>query len=72
VASVDELNLMGDYIDTINKVAGTYINGSEEVCLDIKASKTWYMLVCHDQKAGQILYIKVSVEKSRNSDIHYY
>jgi hypothetical protein len=59
VAYADDVNLLGDNVDTINKNAGTLIDASKEVGLEENIEKTKYMLVSRDQNAGQNRDIKV-------------
>jgi folylpolyglutamate synthase/dihydropteroate synthase len=49
----DEVNLLGDNINTIKKNIATLIDASKEVVLDVNAEKTRYMLLSHYQNAGQ-------------------
>jgi hypothetical protein len=49
LAYVDDVNLLGDNIDTISKNTGALINGSKEVGLE----KTKYMLLSRQQNVGQ-------------------
>jgi hypothetical protein len=44
MAYADDLNLLGDNIDTINKNTETLIDASKEVGLEVKVEKTKYML----------------------------
>jgi hypothetical protein len=53
LAYVDDVNLLGDNIDTINKNTETLIDASKEVGLEVNVEKTKYMLVSQDQNAGQ-------------------
>jgi hypothetical protein len=50
---VGDVNLLGDNTDTINKNAETLIVASKEVCLEVNAEKTNYMLLSCHQNAGQ-------------------
>jgi hypothetical protein len=52
LAYADDVNLLGDKIDTINKNAETLIDASKEVGLEVNVEKTKYMLVSQDQNAG--------------------
>jgi hypothetical protein len=47
----DDVNLLGDNIDTIKKHMET--DASNEVGLKVKAKKTTYMLSYHQQNAGK-------------------
>jgi hypothetical protein len=45
LAYTDDVNLLGDNIDTIKKKAETLIDASKEVGLEISVEKTKYMLL---------------------------
>jgi hypothetical protein len=45
LAYADDVNLVGDNIDTINKITRTLIDPSKEVGLEVNVDKTKYMLV---------------------------
>jgi hypothetical protein len=45
LAYADDVNLLGDNIDTINKNTGILIDANKEVGLEINVEKTKYMLV---------------------------
>jgi hypothetical protein len=49
----DDVNLLGDNIDTIKKNAETLIDGSKEVGLEINVEKTKRMLLSRHQNVGQ-------------------
>jgi hypothetical protein len=59
LAYVDDGNLLGDNIDTINKNTQTLIGASKEVDLEVNVEKTKYMLVSQNQNAGQNREIKI-------------
>jgi hypothetical protein len=59
LAYADDMNLLGDNIDTINKNTQTLIDASKEVGLEVNVEKTMYMLVSRDQNAGQNREIKI-------------
>jgi hypothetical protein len=59
LAYADDVNLLGDNIDTINKNTDTLIDASKEVGLDVNVEKTKYMLVSWDQNGGQNRDIKI-------------
>jgi hypothetical protein len=54
------VNLLGVNIDTIKKVTGTLIDASREVCLEVNAEKTKYILLSRHQNAGQNHDIKTA------------
>jgi ribosomal protein S2 len=49
----DDVNLLGDNIDTTKKNTQTLIDASKDVGLDVNTDKTKYMLLSRHQKAGQ-------------------
>jgi biotin operon repressor len=53
LAYTDDVNLLGDNIDTIKKNIETLIDASKEVGLEIKVEKTKYMLLPRQQNVGQ-------------------
>jgi hypothetical protein len=59
LASADDVNLLGDNMDTINKNTETLVYASKEVGLEVKVDKTKYMLVSRDQNAGQNREVKI-------------
>jgi hypothetical protein len=58
-ANADDVNLLGDNIDTINRNTETLIDASKEVGLEVNVEKTKYMLVSRDQNARQHRDIKI-------------
>jgi hypothetical protein len=54
LAFADDVNLLVDNIDTINRNTETLIDASKEVGLEVNEEKTKYMLVSRDRNAGQI------------------
>jgi hypothetical protein len=52
LAFADDVNLLGDIIDTIEKNTETLIDASKEVGLEINVEKTKYMLLSRHQNAG--------------------
>jgi hypothetical protein len=44
LASANDVNLLGDNVDTIKKKTETLIDAIEEVALEVNAEKTKYML----------------------------
>jgi hypothetical protein len=53
MAYAEDVNLFGDNIDTVKKNAGTLIDASKEVALEINIEKTKCMLLSHHQNSGQ-------------------
>jgi hypothetical protein len=52
LAYADDVNLLGDNIDTINKNTEILIKASKEVGLVVNVEKNKYMLVSRDENAG--------------------
>jgi hypothetical protein len=72
LAYADDLNLLGDNINTINKNTETLIDASKEVGLKVNVEKTKYVLVSHDQNADQNWGIKIGNRSFENvSDFMY-
>jgi hypothetical protein len=53
LAYADDVNLLGDNVDTIKKNKETLIDASKEVGLEINVDKTKYMLLSRRQNVGQ-------------------
>jgi hypothetical protein len=66
LAYADDVNLLGDNIDTINKNTETVIGASKEVGLEVNVEKTKYMLVSRDQNAGQNREINMGYRSFEN------
>jgi hypothetical protein len=58
----DDVNLMGDSMDTIKKNTGTLTDVSKEVGLEVNAEQTRYLLLSHHQNAGQKHDIKIATD----------
>jgi hypothetical protein len=58
LAYADDVNLLGDNIDTIKKNMEILIDATKEVGLEINVEKTKYMLLSRHQNAGQNWDIK--------------
>jgi hypothetical protein len=61
LAYADDVNLLGDNIDTIKKNAETLIDASKEIGLEINVEKTKYMLLSRLQNVGQNRDIKIAI-----------
>jgi hypothetical protein len=66
LAYADDVNLLGDNIDTTNKNTETLIDASKEVGLEVNVEETKYMLVSRDQNAGQNREIKIGNRSFEN------
>jgi hypothetical protein len=66
LAYADDVNLMGDNIDTIKKNMEALIDASKEVGLEINIEKTKYMLLSHHQNVGQNRDIKIANRSFEN------
>jgi hypothetical protein len=60
LAYADDVNLLGDNIDTIKKNTETLTDANKEVDLEINAEKSKYMLLSHYQNAGQYRDIEIA------------
>jgi hypothetical protein len=66
LAYADDVNLLGDNIDTIYRNTETLADASKEVGLEVNVEKTKYMLVSQDQNAGQNADIKIGNRSFEN------
>jgi hypothetical protein len=55
LAYADDVNLLGDTIDTIKKNIETLIDVSRKVGIEINIKKTNYMLLSHHQNVDHII-----------------
>jgi hypothetical protein len=58
LAYADDVNLLGDNIDTIKKNTKILIYANKEIGLEINVDKTKYMLLSRHQNVGQNRDIK--------------
>jgi hypothetical protein len=73
LAYANDVNLLGDNLDTIKKNTETLIDASKEVGLEINVEKTKYMLLAHQQNVGQNQDIKVTTRLFENmSQFRYF
>jgi hypothetical protein len=49
----DDVNLLGDNIETIKRNMETLVDSSKGVVLEVNAEKTKYILMSHHQNSGQ-------------------
>jgi hypothetical protein len=66
LAYADDVNLLGDNIDTIKKNTRTLTHVSKKVGLEINIEKTKYMLLSHHQNVGQNWDIKIANRSFEN------
>jgi hypothetical protein len=64
LAYADDVNLLGDNIDTIKKNTEILIDASKKVGLEINVDKTKYMLLSRHQNVGQNREIKTAKQIS--------
>jgi hypothetical protein len=67
LAYANDVNSLGDNIDTINKNTETFTDASKEAGLEINVEKTMHMLLSCHQNAGQNFYIKIENRLPENA-----
>jgi hypothetical protein len=63
---VDDVNILGDSIDTIKKNSETFIDASKAVGLQVNTEKAKYILLSHHQNAGKNHDIKIANKSFEN------
>jgi hypothetical protein len=66
LAYANDVNLLGDNIDTIKKNTETLIDASKEIGLEINVDKTEYMLLYRHQNVGQNRDVKIAKRSFEN------
>jgi hypothetical protein len=66
LAYADDVNLLGNNVDTIKKNTETLIDASKEVGLEINVEKTKYMLLSRHQNVSQNRDIKIANRSFEN------
>jgi coproporphyrinogen III oxidase-like Fe-S oxidoreductase len=59
LAYADDVNIVGENINTIRRNTKALLDSSKEVGLEVNPEKTKYMLVSRCQKTGQRQSIKI-------------
>jgi hypothetical protein len=58
----NNVNLLGDSVNTIKENSGTLLDGSRDIGLEINAEKTMYMIMSHHLNSGQNQNIRTANE----------
>jgi hypothetical protein len=63
---VDDVNLLGDIVNTIKENTETFIEASRDIGLEINAEKTKYMIMSRHPNSGQSQNIRIANESLKN------
>jgi hypothetical protein len=66
LAYADDVNLLGNNIDTIKKNMESFIDASKEIGLEINVEKTQYVLLSRHQNVGQNRDVKIANRSLEN------
>jgi hypothetical protein len=70
LAYADDVNLLGDSIDTIKKNTEILMDASKEIGLEMNVKKTKYMLLSHQQNTGLNRDTKIANRSFENVTVH--
>jgi hypothetical protein len=62
----DDVNLLGDSVNTIKENSDTLLEASRDIGLEINTEKTKYMIISHHPNSGQIHNIRIANESFEN------
>jgi hypothetical protein len=68
----DDVNLLGDSINTIKESRESVLGASRDVGLEINAEKTKYMIMSHHPNSGQDQIIRIANESFENVETFKY